>query len=331
MTSGGAVYSYKSDSVIVNSLFGNNFAIYGAGVYNESSSPSYTNCVFRDNLAHGAVDWCGTFGHGGGMYNDDSDSELVNCVFNGNGATGSNTGTGGGMFNSASSPRLINCTFNGNSATEMFGGKEVDKDCSGIGSGWVGGGIYNTNGSGAEIGNCVFWGNIDRTGSVEQAQIADVFSTTDVAFSCVQGLSQYVGNNNMGDNPLFVDADGPDDIAGTADDDLRLQVKSPCINRGDNGSVPAGVDTDLDGLPRVYACVVDMGAYENQEAGFFGDSNEDCNVGITDYLDFYMCLERFGMEQKSMLEWCASVYDADKDEDVDLADFAEFQRVFVGE
>ncbi len=329
--SGGAVYNDTSSPVSGNTLISGNSSIYGAGVYSKSSSPSYTNCVFRSNLAHGAVDWCGTFGHGGGMYNDDSDSELVNCVFNGNAATGSNTGTGGGIFNNASSPRLINCTFSGNSAVEMFGGKGPDKDCSDMGSGWVGGGMYNTNGSGAEIANCIFWDNVDRTGSVEQAQIADEFSTTAVTFSCVQGVVGDVGNNNIGLDPLFVDADGPDDVPGTEDDNLRLQVKSPCINSGDSGSVAVGVDTDIDNTPRVHGCVVDMGAYENQQAGYFGDSNEDCSIGITDYTDFYMCLERFGLEQKSMLEWCVSVYDADKDDDVDLADFAVFQRVFAGQ
>lgn len=46
--------------------------------------------------------------------------------------------------------------------------------------------------------------------------------------------------------PLFVDADGPDGVAGTLDDDLRLQAASPAIDGGDNEALPPDV-TDLDG------------------------------------------------------------------------------------
>jgi len=77
-------------------------------------------------------------------------------------------------------------------------------------------------------------------------------------------------------NPQFVDADGADNIAGTLDDNLRLQLTSPAIGAGNNSAVPASVTTDLDGNPRFldYPAVpdtdngtppiVDMGAYEAQ-------------------------------------------------------------------
>ena len=55
---------------------------------------------------------------------------------------------------------------------------------------------------------------------------------------------------NISDDPLCVDADGADDVAGTEDDDLRLLPGSPCIDAGSNGAVPVDVLTDLDGLPR---------------------------------------------------------------------------------
>jgi hypothetical protein len=45
-------------------------------------------------------------------------------------------------------------------------------------------------------------------------------------------------------------------------DDLRLAIGSPCINAGDNVSIPSGTGTDLDGLARIQGGVVDMGAYE---------------------------------------------------------------------
>lgn len=98
----------------------------------------------------------------------------------------------------------------------------------------------------------------------------------------------YFTNNNIDADPLFVDPDGPDDDPLTwADNDFQLGVSSPCIDAGDNASVPADAfdldsDGDLDeplpvdaaGAPRFVddpatpdtgsgsPPVVDIGAYE---------------------------------------------------------------------
>jgi hypothetical protein len=78
-------------------------------------------------------------------------------------------------------------------------------------------------------------------------------------------------------DPQFVDADGADNIAGTLDDNLRLQLSSPAIDAGNNAAVPITVTTDLDGnerfedIPTVPDTgngtppIVDMGAYEAQD------------------------------------------------------------------
>ena len=150
-----------------------------------------------------------------------------------------------------------------------------------------------------------------------------------ISYSCVQGLGTYAGTGNIGVNPLFVSLAGVDGIPGNEDDNLRLQKASPCVNTGDNSAVIYGGGRDLDGELRIHACVVDMGAYENQQARFFADTDENCVINMTDYLDFNFCLERFGYEKNPILEMCVEVFDADGDEDVDLADFAVFQRVFT--
>ena len=90
-----------------------------------------------------------------------------------------------------------------------------------------------------------------------------------VNFCCVQGWSKSLGaedpltgKGNVDSDPLFVQAAGPDGIAGTLDDDLRLQAGSPCINQGDNTALPPEILTDLEGRPRILNGAVDLGAYE---------------------------------------------------------------------
>ncbi|HYG78129.1 MAG TPA: Ig-like domain-containing protein, partial [Planctomycetota bacterium] len=82
------------------------------------------------------------------------------------------------------------------------------------------------------------------------------------------------GIGNISADPLFVDADGADNIIGTYDDDYRMQANSPSIDAGDNAKVPAGVITDLAGNRRFdddpnvtntgsgTGSIVDQGAYE---------------------------------------------------------------------
>ena len=130
--------------------------------------------------------------------------------------------------------------------------------------------MYNSNSS-PTLTNCILWGNTAPTG----AQIYnDGTSSATVSYCDVQG--GWAGTGNINANPLFVDADGPDNIVGTEDDNLRLSSGSPCIDAGDNNAVPGGIVTDLDGLSRFFndpatsdtgngtPPIVDMGAYEYQ-------------------------------------------------------------------
>lgn len=173
-----------------------------------------------------------------------------------------------------SEAQFLNCIFSNNTTS------------------YSGGGLLATD-SNPTLKNCILWGNSDEGGTDESAQIhEDGTSTADVTYSCVQDddpndASVYPGTGNIDDDPLFVNADGPDDVAGTEDDNLRLSDSSPCIDAGDNTAVPrdvADLDNDgntveqipydLDGNPRFLdepgisdtgngRCpIVDMGAYE---------------------------------------------------------------------
>ena len=110
------------------------------------------------------------------------------------------------------------------------------------------------------------------------------------------------GGGNIDADPLFVDGDGPDNTAGTGDDNLRLLGGSPCVDDADTTALPVGVFTDLDGNPRgldyplrvntgigvdtmslAGTVFADMGAFEFQgDCILPGDINCD---GIVNLLD----------------------------------------------
>jgi parallel beta-helix repeat protein/predicted outer membrane repeat protein len=295
---GGGMFNSKGDPTLTNVTFSGNSAIDGGGMFNTHSSPSLTNVTFSGNSASsaggGMLNDCSspvltnvTFSGnsaagGGGMFNSISSPTLTNVTFSGNSAA-----SGGGMFNSISSPTLTNVTFSGNSANDGGGMSNYDSSptltnvtfsgnsanygggmynynssptltnvtFSGNIASYDGGGMLNDNSS-PTLANCILWGNTADSGP----QIYNSSSTPTVTYSDIQG--GYPGTGNISADPLFVDADGPDDIAGTLDDNLRLHVGSPAIDAGDNTAVPAGVTTDLDGNPRITGAAVDMGAYE---------------------------------------------------------------------
>ncbi len=216
----------------------------GGGMYNVSGSPTVINCTFSGNSAF----------QGGGMYNGSgSSSTVTNCTFSGNSAS-----QGGGMYNLSSSPSITNCTFSGNTASS--GGGLFDNNSSSAitnctfsgNSASQGGGLAIVSMPSPLVTNCIIWGN--------SSSIHDVFSTSIVSYSIVQG--GYAGTGNLNTDPLFVDQP-PIGLGNTGD--LRLQPCSPAINAGDNTAVPSGITTDLDGNPRFYnGGTVDMGAYEYQ-------------------------------------------------------------------
>lgn len=155
---------------------------------------------------------------------------MRNCLIAGNVASES----GGGLWDCGAD--LVNNTIVGNSAP-------------------VGTGLARCDGS---VLNCIIWGNEGTEGG----QLPESSAPT---FSCIQGWSTG-GEGNLSADPLFVDADGPDNDNGTyADNDYRLAANSPCIDAGKNEDWMSKA-VDLDGTPRIVlsrsSLTVDMGAYE---------------------------------------------------------------------
>ncbi|KPK24483.1 MAG: hypothetical protein AMJ70_01790, partial [Dehalococcoidia bacterium SG8_51_3] len=272
---GGGMFNYEHGDgeckpIITDCRFIKNAsATLGGGLCNWESSPEMTNCIFLGNFGDGG---------GGGMGNsgfgppEGSSPTLINCIFIGN----STEYMGGGIHNSEySSPLLVNCSFSSNSAANEAGG------------------IYNRFYSNPTLTNCILWGNTDGGPTDESAQICNYISSIPVInYCCVQGWSGTLGGiSNIGDDPMFVDADGPDNVVGTEDDNLRLMEGSPCIDNGNNAAIPVEVDTDLDGHPRIIDgdCddngIVDMGTYEFNYA-YMGDFDYNCKVDFGDFAIF---------------------------------------------
>jgi hypothetical protein len=235
---------------------------YGGGLHNKGGSPTIRNCTFSYNK---------TSVGGGAMYNFLSTSAplLINCIFR------SNRAVTGGAINNSGTPTLVNCLLSGNSADSagaiQSSNSAVLINCT-ISSNSAltgdGGGMYCL-GNVPTLTNCIFWANTDIDGTDESSQIYMYTGIPVINYSCVQGWTgSFGGTGNIGDNPYFVDIDGPDNIAGTPDDNLRLFPASTCIDTADNSAVPGYITTDLDGNPRIENGTVDMGSYEGPNQGF---------------------------------------------------------------
>jgi len=170
--------------------------IYGGGMFNDSCSPTVTNCIFSGNLAD----------DGGGMYNGNSASPAVtNCTFTGNAADYS----GGGIYdNGGASPTVINCTFNDNMAGNDGGGiynvnaSPTVTNCAFIGNrvNLFGGGINNHNAS-PMVTNCMFSGNVAVEGGGMDNDMSASPTLTNCMFNGNEGVLSGGGINNDNASP----------------------------------------------------------------------------------------------------------------------------------
>lgn len=244
---GGGLCNWFSPTRLENVTILSNQANYGGGIYNVTSQIKF----FNGKILHNSS---GTWG--GGILNDTSQPQFVNVVVSGN-----TSFAGGGLMNYHSSHAVLtNVTFSGNSASK-------------------GGGMLNDYYSNPILTNVVMWG--------DQAPLKpEIFNTAvtgnvnipNISHSLIQGsggsgagwdtsLGVDAGSN-IDIDPLFLDANGADDIFGTLDDNLRVDwFASPVIDAGLDSAIPPEITGDLDGLARLVG-VVDTGAYEVQKMLF---------------------------------------------------------------
>jgi hypothetical protein len=359
-TGGGGIYCEESAASLRGCTISGNYANApsgfggsagaGGGIFCQGLDASLTmqNCVVEGNFAgDGETNTPG--GNGGGVVaRGTAQALIVNCTFRGNraGTAGyaefgsGDGGSGGGVsIESGANAQIQGCAFHDNMTGNGSSGRFE------TGNGGNGGALYvseatcqvtsstlaqNETGNGGAGGsrgaggaafgpvlyaNCVIWANAPN-------QLA---GSLGVRFSAVQGGAAGVGN--IASDPHF---------ANSAGDDFRLSWFSPCIDAGENASVPADsldVDgdgdlteptpLDRDGNPRFEddsgtadtgvgtPPIVDMGAYEFALTSGCADLDGD---GVVSIADLSQLLANFGASGT------ASDGDLNGDGIVDLAD-----------
>ncbi len=223
---GGGAYA----STLINCIVTNNTASSsGGGAY---ASILVNTLVISNKSALG--------GNGGGV----ASCSLTNCSLLGN-STGvaGNLGDGGG----AASSTLYNCLLANNYAGYLAG---AAYNCSLFGCtvvSNVSGAYGGTVSGGSAVNSIIFYNFIYST---QPDVIASHYTNC-----CTSFPTSYRDVNNTFMPPAFVNLAGGD---------FHLASNSPCLNTGTNLFVTTLAD--LDGNPRIYGGVVDIGAYENQSA-----------------------------------------------------------------
>ncbi len=299
---GGGIGNYSGTVTVINSTISGNSGNYGGGIGNYGGTMTVTSSTISDNSgnygggisnsSNGAMSVTsstvsGNSGnYGGGISNSGNGTMTVtNSTISGN----SSQYDGGGIRNSSAAMTVSNSTFMGNSAKYSGGGI-----CN-SGSGVVTLTNLTVSGNSALRGGggiCIY--SVYRYGGAATLANSIVALNTAASNAEIEGpLTAESGFNLIGIDPAFVrpPSPGPDATWGTADDDagdLHLTESSPAVNMGNNALVPPGLETDLEGQPRIYGGRVDIGAHEYQADPTAGRETPSAVVTtLLDVVDLY--------------------------------------------
>ncbi len=256
---GGAVYIYNSTSNFSNvSFISNKSFSSGGGIYVHNGSPALNQIYCNQNYSANA----------GAVYAYTANLNIINAIFTNNHST-----SDGGAFSShSSSIDITNALFADNICSQNGGGLELysssiaftttltnvtiaNNTAPGIGGGIC---FQSSASSSLILNNSIISGNTATTNGNEIASNSG--GGTTLNYSCYDNSTNDVflengtfvtTNNNILDNPLFVDA--------TAED-FRLFGESPAVNTGENSYNSESYD--IRGEDRIQNTTIDMGAYE---------------------------------------------------------------------
>jgi hypothetical protein len=239
---GGGIYIGGGIALIQDCNISLNQAVSDAGgLYTTSGTTTVDRTVLSGNISGGL---------GGAAYIYTSICNFNNSLIAGNLAGG----YGGLIYNSSSMSSIVNCTIAHNSSNGNPGSPDLRID-------------------GATLSNSIIWGN---------AASDEIINVNDQPVNnCIVegGYTCTCATNILSSNPLFV-SPGNSGLApfDASAYNYHVTLNSPAINAGNNNSLITNYELlDLDNLPRVYESLVDIGAYEKQEAigiGELHDSSE---------------------------------------------------------
>ncbi|GAB4007726.1 hypothetical protein GCM10028808_12130 [Spirosoma migulaei] len=217
------------DGIVITGGNANDFNVSngytGGGILNQSSSPTFINCIVKNN--HGNT--------GGGIANYTSNPTFINCIIHNNTSL-----TAGGLCNISSNPTLINCVL----ANNVTSGRGSE--------------IFNDAPSAPNLTNCIIWQGIS---SPPVPPITNLGPGRVKANYCLirtgipdNGLF-YQGSHNI-ISSLF---------PFVSNTDFRLKDGSLAIDAGDNEAYnnAVGPQKDLYNNTRIQHETIDIGVYES--------------------------------------------------------------------
>ncbi|HEX5010822.1 MAG TPA: right-handed parallel beta-helix repeat-containing protein [Planctomycetota bacterium] len=269
---GALLCGQPGTTVVDTCLFADNRGGFGPGAIktNHDHVLDLRNSVFSGNTG---------YDFGGALQLVSSTATLYGCLFSGN-RTSLTTGGGGAIHALNGSLKVFDCTFTGNVSVANASS----------------GGALSEEGATLVIRNSILWGDVAQAVSQGQMELDATGGSVQLLQCLFQGWAgQFPGGGNLDLDPLFVDALGPDGVAGTMDDVCFVQPGSPAIDSASNAGVPADSqdadhdhdalepcpldlrlvgrfedDPDTPDLPGQTAPVVDRGAFEFSRWGNLG-------------------------------------------------------------